>query len=173
MLTIINFAKLHRLILQDMVNKKYSVNEAIKKAEHYCVYQDRCHQEMRSKLLEWGIYGLELENILTHLINHDFLNEERFARSYARGKFRIKHWGKIKIKQHLKSKQVSEYCIKKGLTEIDEEDYQKTIEQLIQKKMLELNIRKLKPSYKNQIIKYLMGKGFEYDMIEIKLNEAT
>lgn len=145
-----------------MQNKKtYSVDEALKKAESYCAYQDRCHQEVRYKLIEWGIYGNDLESILLHLIEHNFLNEERFARSFARGKFRIKKWGKIKIEAELKQRQVSSYCIKKGFEEIEDEDYIATLELLIEKDKLLLKT----PATKNKLIQSLMRKGYEYVLI--------
>ena len=97
--------------------------KALLKLQHYCAYQDRCHQEVRTKLLDIKVYGDELENIMTDLIRDDFLNEERYAKSYCRGKFRMKKWGKNKILQGLKLKRISAYCIKKGMTEIEDDEY--------------------------------------------------
>ncbi len=108
---------------------------ALKKLQHYCAYQDRCHYEVRSKLLDMGVYGDTLEEVIADLIKDDFLNEERFARSYARGKFRMKKWGRYKIKTNLKMKKISAYCIKKAMTEIDEFEYEEVLEALILKKM--------------------------------------
>lgn len=115
--------------------KYLTYDQALKKLQHYCAYQDRCHSEVRSKLLDLGIYGMDLENIITELISENFLNEERFARSYARGKFRMKKWGRGKITQNLKKKKVSAYCIRKAMEEIEEEDYLKTLEEIIIKRM--------------------------------------
>ena len=90
--------------------KKYlSKEDALKKLQRYCAYQDRCHQEVRSKLLDLGIYGHDLEEVIVALIEDNFLNEERFARSFTRGKLRIKHWGRNKILQELKKKNI--FCL--------------------------------------------------------------
>ncbi|MFT6807217.1 MAG: regulatory protein [Saprospiraceae bacterium] len=102
--------------------------EILHKLMRYCDYQDRCHQEVRTKLLQLKIYGQDLEEVMAELISTDYLNEERFATSYARGKYRIKGWGRIKIRQGLKSKRISDYSIRKGLQEIEKEGgYQDTL----------------------------------------------
>ena len=104
--------------------KKYtSPEDALKKLQRYCAYQDRCHKEVRSKLLDLGVYGDELEAIIAELVTENFLNEERFARSYARGKFRMRQWGKKRIVRELKVRDISEYCIRKALLEIEEDVY--------------------------------------------------
>jgi regulatory protein len=104
--------------------KKYiSKDDALLKLQAYCAYQDRCHSEVRSKLLDLGIYGDDLEDIIVALIEDNFLNEERYARSYARGKFRIKQWGRLRIRRELKFRKISDYCIRKAMEEIDENDY--------------------------------------------------
>lgn len=115
--------------------KYLTYDEALKKLQHYCAYQDRCHSEVRTKLISIKVYGDELERIMTDLIEEDFLNEERFAQSYVRGKFRIKKWGRYKILKGLKFKRISAYCIKKGMQEIDEEEYCQTLEQLLIKRL--------------------------------------
>jgi len=123
-----------------MPKKKISdPKEALLKAQKYCAYQERCQQEVREKLYEWGISPDMLENTIAELISENFINEERFARVFAGGKFRIKKWGRIKIEGKLKSKNISEYCIKKGLEEIDEEDYQKTLRVVMEKKAQNIN----------------------------------
>jgi len=105
----------------------------LQKLRKYCDYQDRCHEEVRTKLLNIKVYGDELEEVMATLITEDYLNEERYARSYARGKFRMKRWGKRKILQHLKFKKISAYCIKKAMTEIDDDEYRNTLETLLSK----------------------------------------
>lgn len=140
--------------------KYVSKSEALAKLQKYCAYQDRCHQEVRSKLLDLGIYGDDLEEIISELITEKFLNEERFARSFARGKFRIKRWGKVKIEQELKKKQVSVYCIKKGLSEIEEEDYQQALEEIIQKKWDSKPVKDVF-QHKAKVAKYVIQRGFE------------
>lgn len=139
-------------------------DEALSKLQRYCAYQDRCHQEVRSKLLDLEIYGDDLEDIMASLIGDNFLNEERFAQSYVRGKFRIKKWGRIKIKIELKRKNISEYCQKKGLAEINENEYIKTIYELIEKKGKTI---KAKNDYekKRKIAAYLMRKGYESHLV--------
>jgi len=95
--------------------------EALVKLQHYCAYQDRCHQEVRSKLLSIKVYGDQLEQVMASLIADNYLNEERFARSFARGKYRIKKWGHNRIRQELKMKNISDYCIRKAMKEVVEE----------------------------------------------------
>jgi regulatory protein len=95
--------------------KKLTPNQALIKAQMSCAYQERCQQEIRDKLYEWGLHSNEVENIIADLISTNFLNEERFAKAFAGGKFRIKKWGKVKIKIELKKRKISDYCIRKGL----------------------------------------------------------
>ncbi len=144
--------------------KIYDKKSAKVKIEQYCAYQERSQQEVRDKLYDMGLHKDDVENIITELIDNNFLNEERFAITYARGKFRIKHWGKIKIKQHLKQKKVGDYCIKKALALIDPNDYEKTIIQLIEKKNREL---KESDAYikKQKVIRYVVSRGFETDIV--------
>ena len=144
--------------------KIYDKKSAKVKIEQYCAYQERSQQEVRDKLYDMGLHKEDVENIITELIDNNFLNEERFATTFARGKFRIKHWGRIKIKQHLKQKKVGDYCIKKALALIDPNDYEKTIIQLIEKKNREL---KEKDAYikKQKVIRYVVSRGFETDIV--------
>lgn len=144
--------------------KKLSPAQALIRAQLSCAYQERCHQEMRNKLYEWGLYPDAVENILANLITDNFLNEERFAKSYAGGKFRIKKWGRIKIKIELKKRKISEYCIRKGMLEIDEKEYIQTLKQLIEKKSKEVKGGNLQvKNYK--IAQYIASRGFEQDLI--------
>ena len=150
-----------------MVFKKYLTKEqALQKAKHYCGYQERCHKEVKEKLYSLGLYKQQVEECLSQLIEENYLNEERFAQQFAGGKFRMKQWGRVKIKYELKQKQVSEYCIKKGLKEIDEADYAKTIEKLAMEKWETIG------SEKNVFIKlrktqdYLLQKGYEHELIK-------
>jgi regulatory protein len=153
--------KIYLYALMAKYTKYLSYDDALKKLEHYCAYQDRCHSEVRSKLLDLGIYGDDLERIITDLIAEDFLNEQRFAESYARGKFRIKKWGRYKITTQLKMKRVSAYCIKKGLQEIDEEEYLETLTNLLKKKLGD------NPSFeeKGKAAKYVINKGYESQLV--------
>ena len=97
--------------------------QVLDKLQKYCIYQDRCHTEVRTKLLQLQVYGDELEEVMSKLIEDGFLNEERYAIAYASGKFRINHWGKRKIMLGLKSKHISDYCIQKALQKIDQKEY--------------------------------------------------
>jgi regulatory protein len=137
----------------------------LKAIQHYCAYQERCHSEVRNKLLELNFRGIELEEAIASLIADNFLNEERFARSYTRGKFRIKQWGRRKIVAELKKKKVSDYCIKKGLQEIDEHEYGNTLKSLSEKKVAELKSEKNIWIRKQKVQRYLIQKGYEPDMI--------
>ena len=143
-----------------MLPKKYfSKDEALQKAKHYCGYQERCHAEVKEKLYSFGLYKTDVEQLLSQLIEENYLNEERFADAFARGHFRMKQWGRIKIKQALQQKQVSIYSIKKAMNEIDEAAYTQTLQKLATVKWKSLS------SEKNIFIKmrktqdYLLQKG--------------
>ncbi len=143
--------------------KYISQDEALAKLQRYCAYQDRCHKEVRTKLLDLGIYGEALEEIIYDLIQENFLNEERYACSFARGKHRIKKWGRTKILIELKKRNISEYCIKKAMKEI-EEDYMETLERIMEKKwatIREKNIYKKK----SKLASFLYGKGYESGIV--------
>jgi len=144
-------------------------NEAIEKMKKYCAYQERCQSEVRQKLYGFGLNNDEIENALCSLIEQNFISEERFAKTFARGKFRQKKWGKVKIKQHLKQKQISDYCIKTALEEIDTEDYLATLDLVLSKKEELLNEENdfIK---KQKIAKHAINKGFENDLVWNYLN---
>ncbi|MCZ4223331.1 regulatory protein RecX [Pedobacter rhodius] len=146
--------------------------QALAKAESFCVYQERSQKEVRYKLVEWGMRGDELEEILSDLIMNNFLNEERFAKSYASGKFNIKKWGRVKIKQGLKLKGVPDKILQKALYSIDDEDYMQTLENLAVKKagtLTESNPLKRKI----KLMTYLQGRGFESDLILLALKASN
>ena len=148
------------------MNKQYfSKEEALQKAKQYCAYQERCHSEVKEKLYSFGMNKKEVDELLSELISENYLNEERFAILYAGGKFRIKQWGKVKIKYSLKQKQVSEYCIKKALAAIDERDYTKTLEKLFEQKLKTLKAEKNIFIKKRKLQDHLMQKGFETSVI--------
>src|ERR1700743_1261391 len=119
---------------QQKPNRITDEKVALAKAEHYCAYQERSQQEVRDKLYEWGLYPNVVEQVIIQLIAGNFLNEERFANAYTRGKFNQKGWGKNKIKQGLKFKRVSDPLIKKALNNIDGDDYLLMLHKIIQKK---------------------------------------
>ena len=139
-------------------------DKALKKAESYCAYQERSQQEVRDKIYSWGLHKKEVEEIISTLISTGYLKEERFASAFAGGKFRIKKWGKKKIRLALQNKQVSEPLIRKALAEIDEKDYKKTLKEVIasrSKQIKEKNV--LKRKYK--IASYAISRGFEPEKV--------
>jgi len=152
--------------------KKYhSKQEALEKLKHYCAYQDRCHSEVKYKLIELGIRGDDIDDITIDLLQGDYLNEERFARSFARGKFLMKRWGKNKIKIKLREKQVSSFCIEKGLTEIKDVDYSKTLSQVIATKWHELRDKKFSQTKKQKVAAFAIQRGFESNLVWAVLKE--
>jgi len=144
--------------------KIFTPQQAKQKAESYCAYQERAQQEVRDKLYEWGLHQNDVEPIISTLIEENFLNEERFAKAYALGKFRMKGWGKIKIKQHLKSKRVSDPLIRIALREIQPEEYAEKLEQTLNKR-LKKPISLLSFIEKSKLRAFLLSKGFEQDII--------
>ena len=146
--------------------------KALNKLRHYCAYQERCHEEVRTKILSLKIYGEGLEEIINKLIEDDFLNEERFAKAYAGGKFRMKKWGRGKIIQGLKARKISEYCIKKGLQEIDNDDYLQTLESQV-KSCLKKYHSTNPFETKSKTATYLLGRGFESDLVWETINRFT
>lgn len=152
--------------------KKLTPLVAHEKMKNWCAYQERSQQEVRFKLFELGVKNNDAESIITSLIQENFLNEERFAVAFAGGKFRIKKWGKVKIRLELKQRKVSEYCINKALKQINESDYFSTLEKIIEKRQKEeKETNKIKRQYK--LIKYAMSRGFEQDLIMDVLNNIN
>ena len=147
-----------------------SLLAALQKAKHYCAYQERCHSEVRDKLYSFKLHKNEVEQLLTQLIEEDFLNEERFAIAYAGGHFRTKQWGKEKIKYALKQKQVSDYCIHKALIAISASDYNKTFFNVADKKQKTLKTEKNILIKKRKMKDYLQQKGYEIKLINEYLN---
>ncbi|HEV7229975.1 MAG TPA: regulatory protein RecX [Bacteroidia bacterium] len=138
--------------------------KGLEKAMSWCAYQERCQQEVRDKLYEWGLWQEAVENIIVNLIGQNFLNEERFAKSYAGGKFRIKKWGRIKIRLELKKRRISDYCIRKGMAEIDEKEYIACLRKVLNEYGSKLKEKHtLKRKYK--IARYALSRGFEQDLI--------
>lgn len=149
-----------------------TLTEALRKMEHYCVYQDRCHKEVEDKLYTMKLIPEAKEKIILHLIEHNFLNEERFAKSFARGKFNIKKWGKQRIMLELKQRNISTYLIKNAIKEIDFKDYINTFHALAEKKnasISEANVYKKR----KKLIAYLQYRGWESDLIFEKVKELN
>ncbi|MBE9602697.1 regulatory protein RecX [Pedobacter sp. MC2016-24] len=137
---------------------------ALAKAEHYCAYQERSQQELRNKLYEWGQWSDDVEEIISELIQTNFLNEERFTQAYVSGKFKMKHWGKIKIRQGLKLKNVPDKMISNALKGIDYDEYLATILMLAEKKAGTI-VEKDAYKKRYKLVSYLLGRGFENDSI--------
>lgn len=146
--------------------KKYiSQQEALILLQKYCAFQERCHSEVRTKLLSLGIYGELLEEIIGQLIEDDFLNELRFAKTYARGKFRMKAWGRIKIIHSLKQKGITDYCIKEALKEINPEDYKESLYVILTQQLEKFP--DLSPfERKSKAFRYALSRGYESGIIE-------
>jgi len=144
--------------------KSYSVEGALKVLENYCAYQERCHKDVEKKLYDLKMIPEAKEKIILHLLAHNYLNEERFAKSFARGKFSIKNWGKRRIINALKIKGISTYNIKVALKEIEEEDYIITLNKVAYKKLL---LIKENNAFKkrHKLITFLISKGFETDLV--------
>ena len=145
---------------------------AIEKMKAYCAYQERCQQEVYEKLRKLSIYGNEADDILMELISENFLNEERYAEAYASGKFRIKSWGRVKIKQGLKAKNISEFCIKKALAEIDNQEYEEKLNKLVFKLYDKYNFMN-DFDKKGKVATRLMQKGYEPNLIWDLLNRKN
>jgi len=144
------------------------------KASRFCTYRDRCQQEVRKKLLDLGASMDQAEEILAELISLGFVNEERFAQLYAGGKFRQKRWGRIRISLELKKRNLTEYCIQQGLSEIEEDEYTSTLESLVRKKRIDYNAEK-DAVMDQKIANYCIRKGYESDLTwkAIKSTEAS
>ena len=155
-----------------MIYKSYSVEEAQKKLEHYCAYQERCHDEVIQKLRSLNMIPQAIDVIVVHLLDNNYLNEERFACSFARGKFRIKHWGKRRITNELKARNISRYNIDRALKEIPEGEYLEAFHLLADKQwdtVMERNILKKK----KKVMDYLLRKGYESNLVQEKLSSIS
>ena len=156
-----------------MQHKKYLTREqALQKLKHYCAYQERCHHEVKEKLYDLGVWKKDHDPIIATLIEENYLNEERFAIAFAGGKFRIKQWGRVKIKYELKQKQVSEYSIRKALKQIGEEDYLRTLNKLAKEKYASLKSEQYLIR-KKKTMDYLFHRGFEAELINESIKTIT
>jgi regulatory protein len=152
--------------------KGYTIQEATKKLENYCTYQDRCHKEVIKKLRDMGMIPIAIDQIVGQLIEDRFLNEERFAKSFARGKFKIKKWGKNRIVNELKYRDISKYNINIALKEIDPQEYLHALDVLAKKRLQQLyepNIQKRK----KKLADYLLYRGWESHLVYEKLSELV
>ena len=147
-----------------MNNGDLTIKEIEIKLRYYCSYQERCHKEVQEKLRTFNVIPDGVNQIISNLISENFLNENRFSKSYVRGKFNIKHWGKIRIVNELKKRNISKYNINQGLKEIDELDYQNKFEEIFNKKLSSLEGLTLIVK-KKKILSYLMYRGWESSLI--------
>ena len=148
----------------------FTIKQATKKLEHYCAYQERCHEEVVQKLRSMKMDADEIDSVVVHLITDNFLNEERFACSYARGKHRIKHWGKIRIVNELKFRKISATLIKIALKEIDDSDYFGIFDELADKHWETISEKNLLTKRK-KFCDYFLRKGWENELIYQKVKE--
>ncbi len=150
----------------------YTLTEAKKKLEHYCAYQERCHKEVRQKLKEMNMIPKAIDAVIGHLLEHNFLNEERFAKTFVRGKFKIKKWGKRRLTQELKQKDITKYNINLALAMISDDEYIETFNALAENKLASIrepNILKRK----KKLADYLLYRGWEPHLVYDKVNELV
>ncbi|MGB5980982.1 MAG: regulatory protein RecX [Nonlabens sp.] len=152
-------------------DKTYTVEEATRAIERYCAYQERCHKEIEEKLRSMGMIQLAIDEIIPHLIHHKFLNETRYAESFARGKFRIKKWGKTRIIRELKMKGLNDRTIKIGLKEISDEDYEAVFDTLSRKRLQQLTKEKDTYKKRKKFVDYLLYRGWESNRVYEKAYE--
>lgn len=153
-------------------SNNYTVQEATRKLESYCAYQERCHKEVRQKLRDMGMIPEASDQIITHLIQENYLNEERFAQSYARGKFTIKKWGRNRIVNELKFRGISRFNIKTALKEIEDAVYLETLDALARKRVSQLNETNLQKRRK-KLADYLLYRGWESHLVYGKVKELV
>ncbi|MEW5677513.1 regulatory protein RecX [Flavobacterium enshiense] len=152
--------------------KIYTVAEATRKLEYYCSYQERCHMEVVEKLKSMSMIPQVIDTIAVHLIENNFLNEERFASSFARGKHNIKKWGKIRIVNELKFRNISKYNIDKALKEIPQAEYLNTFHELAEKHWESISEKNLQKK-KRKFCDFLLRKGYESNLIFEKVNDLA
>ncbi len=147
-----------------MYKRQLTKDQALQKLKHYCGYQERCHSEVKEKLFQLGVWKKDHDELIAALIEEGYLNEERFAIAFAGGRFRIRQWGRVRIKYELKRKQVSEYSIRKALKQISEDEYFAVL-----KRLAELKHASLKGEHylvrKKKTLTYLLGRGFETELV--------
>lgn len=150
--------------------KSYSLEQALSRLQRYCTYQDRCHIEVERKLTEMRMIPQAKEQIIMALIEDDYLNEERFALAFVKGKFRIKKWGRIRLKAELKKRKISKYLIKSALEQISEKDYLFTFEELANRKANSIKADSILLK-KKKLADYLIYRGWESSLVNNKVNQ--
>ena len=152
--------------------KAYTISEAITKMEYYCSYRERCHKEVQDKLREMRMIPEAVDQIIAHLINEDYLNEERFARAFARGKHRIKSWGRNRIISELKFRNISKFNIKAALEEIDEIGYENKLHSLAKKRLAQIKDTDCQKR-RRKLADYLLYRGWESHLVYEKIRELV
>ena len=153
--------------------KTYTVDEATKRMERYCAYQERCHKEVHQKLYEMRMIPVAMDQIIDHLLRNNFLNETRFAQAFVRGKFRTKKWGRNRIVNELKMRQISKFNIKIALKEIPDSEYYKTFDALVEKRLQQLASEKNLQKKRKKFADYLFYRGWEPELVYGKINEIS
>ena len=151
-------------------NEEQTQDYILAKLRHFCAFQERCIHDVEDKLREWKVGQKHVEKLIEELIKEDFLNEERFARSYAGGKFRINHWGKTKIIYELERRGVPDLIIQIGLQEIEDEEYEETLKEILERKNREIKDED-KYKRKQKLVAYALQKGYHYGMIKQELDK--
>jgi regulatory protein len=144
----------------------------LQKAASYCAYQERTQDEVRRRLQKWNVYGEEADELIAELISQNYISEERFAKTYAGGKFRIKNWGRLKIKQELHRRGLSEYSIREGINEIGDQNYSQSLKELMTKKKILLSPKEPDAfKLKQKLARFALAKGYESDLVWKTLEE--
>ncbi|MDA7559254.1 RecX family transcriptional regulator [Flavobacteriaceae bacterium] len=153
-------------------NKTYTVEEALSKLQNYCSYQERCHQEVRRKLVSMRMIPEAIDQIIVALLDHNFLNEERFAKAYVRGKFRIKKWGRRRLTLELKKKEIGIFNINQAISQINELDYLEVFNDLSESRLSFIKeSNKLKK--RKKLADYLLYRGWESHLVYQRVNELV
>ncbi len=148
-----------------------TLKDALRKAAMFCAYQERTQQDVRDRLKDWGVWGDDAEEVIAELIQQNYLNEERFAKAFAGGKFRVKGWGRRKIQQHLQQRGITGYNLQQAMNEIESDDYRQTLAALLDKKRQSL--RDDNPLViKQKLVRYALSKGYESDLVFSVLGDA-
>jgi len=146
----------------------------LQKAASYCAYQERTQDEVKQRLKKWNVWGDEADEIIAELISMNYLSEERFAKTYAGGKFRVKNWGRMKIRQELNRRGLSTYSIEKGMNEIGDEDYVSGLRELLSKKRNLLSKTETDPfKLKQKLARFALGKGYESELVWKEIGELN
>ena len=159
------------LLFCNMYHRKtYTIDKAQLKLQHYCAYQERCHQEVRQKLKDMQMIPEAIDTIIVYLLEHNFLNEERFAKTYVSGKFRIKKWGKYRLTSELKKKDIAKHNINLAISQIPNIEYIEVFNALAEKKAISIT-EKDKWKKKKKLTDYLLYRGWESHLVYDKVNE--